>query len=432
MDATGSDLAGRFDVQETLRTSSVSQSVRARDRQTGIPVTVTVLSSTESSNQVVMADARSAATMLESTSGAGLVRVLEVTSLDGRLVLITDDSGGATLTELMSGGNRFAPAQVAHFGRSIAAGLASAHGAGVVHGALTPNSVVRGTDGFMRVADFGFARQPIMVADSPTWTAYAAPEQILDGTVDERSDIYALGSLLYLMLTGHAPFVDFDEELLRSRKLSEAAPAPSHDEPMIPPAFDALVARMLARDPLRRPQRAAEVADDLARFEETVVAAPVSVRTETVVTEVLPAVVPVDDGPSPWWWLALAAVVVAGIITAVLLSRNDDAKQVGIPAVVGLPADRGAAELQQRGLAATTVSAASDTYPAGAIVSENPAAGTKVDKGTVVILSVSTGPVALPTTTTQPTTTTSTSTTTTSTTTTTTTTTTTVPVTPST
>ncbi len=431
MDATGSDLAGRFDVQETLRTSSVSQSVRARDRRTGTPVTVTVLSSTESSNHVVMADAQSAATMLQSTPGAGLVRVLQVTSLDGRLALITDDSSGATLTELMSGGNRFAPAQVAHFGRSIAAGLASAHGAGVVHGALTPNAVVRGTDGQMRVADFGFARQPIMVADSPTWTAYAAPEQILNGTVDERSDIYALGSLLYLMLTGHAPFVDFDEELLRSRKLSEAAPAPSHDEPMIPPAFDALVARMLARDPLRRPQSAAEVADDLARFEETVVAAPVSVRTETVMTEVLPAVVPVDDRPSPWWWLALAAVVVAGIITAVLLSRNDDAKQVAIPAVVGLPAARGAAELQRRGRAATTVSAASDTYPAGAIVSENPAAGIKVDKGTVVILSVSTGPVALPTTTTQPTTTTSTSTTTTSTTTTTTTTTT-VPVTPST
>lgn len=429
MDATGSDLAGRFDVHETLRTSSVSQSVRAQDRRTGVPVTVTVLNSTGSSNQIVMADAQSAATTLESAPAAGLVRVLEVTNLDGRLALITDGAGGATLTELMSGGNRFAPAQVAHFGRSIATGLAGAHGAGVVHGALTPNAVVRGTDGQMRVADFGFARQPIMVSDSPTWTAYAAPEQILDGTVDERSDIYALGSVLYLMLTGHAPFADFDEELLRSRKLSEAAPAPSHDEPMIPPAFDALVARMLARDPLRRPQSAAEVADDLARFEETVVAAPVAVRTETVVTEVLPAVVPVDDGPSPWWWLALAAVVIAGIITAVVLSQNDDTKQVGIPAVVGLPADRGAAILQQRGLAATTVSAASDTYPAGAIVSESPAAGAKVDKGTVVILSVSTGPVALPTTTTQPTTTTSTSTSTT-TTSTTTTTTTTVPVTP--
>ena len=428
MDATGSDLAGRFDVRETLRTSSVSQSLRARDRGTGTPVTVTALSSTESSNAVVMADVQSAATMLESAPAAGLVRVLEVTTLDGRLVLVTGEAGGATLAELMSGGNRFAPAQVAHFGRAIATGLAGAHGAGVVHGALTPNAVVRGTDGQMRVADFGFARQPIMVADSPTWTAYAAPEQILDGTVDERSDIYALGSLLYLMLTGHAPFVDFDEELLRARKLSEAAPTPSHDEPMIPPAFDALVSRMLARDPMRRPQSASEVADDLARFEDTVATAPVAVRTETVVTEVLPAVVPVDDGPSPWWWLALAAVVIAGIITAVVLSQNDDAKQIGIPAVVGLPADRGAALLQQRGLAATTVSAASDTYPAGAIVSESPAAGTKVDKGTVVILSVSTGPVALPTTTTQPTTT-STSTTTTSTTTTTTTT---VPVTPAT
>ena len=430
MDATGSDLAGRFDVQETLRTSSVSQSVRARDRRTGTPVTVTILSSADSSNQLVMADAQSAATTLGSAPADGLVRVLEVTTLDGRLALVTDDAGGATLAELMSGGNRFPPAQVAHFGRAIAAGLAGAHGAGVVHGALTPNAVLRGTDGQMRVADFGFARQPIIVADSPTWTAYAAPEQILDGTVDERSDIYALGSLLSLMLTGHAPFTDFDEELLRSRKLAEAAPAPSHDEPMIPPAFDALVARMLARDPLRRPQSAAEVADALARFEETVVPAPVSVRTETVVTEVLPAVVPVDDGPSPWWWLALAAVVIAGIITAVLLSRNDDARRVAIPAVVGLPADRGAALLQQRGLAATTVSAASDTYPAGAIVSENPAAGTQVDKGTVVILSVSSGPVAPPTTTTQPTTTTSTSTTTTSTTTTTTTTT--VPVPPST
>ena len=153
---------------------------------------------------------------------------------------------------------------------------------------------------------------------------------------------------------------------------------------MIPPAFDALVARMLSRDPLRRPQTAAEVTDALAPFEDVAATAPVSVRTKTVVTEVLPAVVPLDDRPSPWWWLALAAVVIAGIITAVLLGRNDDAKRVAIPAVVGLPADRGAAILQQRGLAASTVSAASDTYAAGLIVSENPAAGTQSAKGTVV------------------------------------------------
>ena len=430
MDATGSDLAGRFNDQEPLRASSVSQSVRAVDRRTGAPVTVTVLSAADSSNQLVMADVQSASSMLESAPTDGLIRVSEVTTVDGRLAIVTDDAGSATLSELMSGGHRFPPAQVAHLGRSIAGGLASAHRAGVVHGALTPTSVLRGTDGQMRVGDFGFARQPLMVADSPTWAAYAAPEQILDGTVDERSDIYSLGSLLYLMLTGHTPFVDFDEALLRSRKLSETAPLPSHHEPMIPPAFDALVARMLSRDPLRRPQTAAEVTDALAPFEDVAATAPVSVRTETVVTEVLPAVVPLDDRPSPWWWLALAAVVIAGIITAVLLSRNDDAKRVAIPAVVGLPADRGAAILQQSGLAASTVSAASDTYAAGLIVSENPAAGTQSAKGTVVILSVSTGPVALPTTTTQPTTTTSTTSTTT--TSTTTTTTTTVPVTPST
>ncbi len=432
MDATGSDFAGRFDVQEPLRSSSVSQSLRAVDRHTGAPVTVTVLSASDSSNQLVMADVQSASSMLESAPSDGLIHMREVTTVDGRLAMVTDDAGSATLAELMSGGHRFPPAQVAHFGRAIAGGLSSAHRAGVVHGALTPASVLRGTDGQMRVGDFGFARQPVMVADSPTWAAYGAPEQILDGTVDERSDIYSLGSLLYLMLTGHAPFVDFDEALLRSRKLSETAPMSSHDEPMIPPAFDALIARMLARNPLRRPQTAAEVADALAPFEDIAATAPVAVRTATVVTEVLPAVVPLNDRPSPWWWLALAAVVIAGIITAVLLSRNDDAKRVAIPAVVGLPADRGAALLQQSGLAASTVSAASDTYAAGLIVSENPAAGTQAAKGTVVILSVSTGPVALPTTTTQPTTTTTTSSTSTSTTTTSTTTTTTVPVTPST
>ena len=434
MDASGSDLAGRFDVQEPLRSSSVSQSIRAVDRRTGVPVTVTVLTAADSSNQLVMADVQSAASMLEAAPADGLVHVREVTTVDGRLAVVTDDAGSAILAELMSSEHRFPPAQVAHFGRALASGLSSAHRAGVVHGALTPASVLRGTDGQMRIADFGFARQPVMIADSPTWAAYAAPEQILDGTVDDRSDIYSLGSLLYLMLTGHAPFIDFDEALLRSRKLSETAPLPSHDEPMIPQALDALVTRMLSRDPLRRPQTAAEVAEALAPFEETGANAPISVRTETVVTEVLPAVVPVDDRPSPWWWLALAAVVIAGIITAVLLSRNDDAKRVAIPAVVGLPADRGAALLQQSGLAASTVSAASDTYAAGVIISENPAAGTQAAKGTVVILSVSSGPLPVPTTTTQPTTTqpTTTNSTSTSTTTTSTTTTTTVPVTPST
>ncbi len=427
MDAAGSDPTSRYEMGEPLRTSSVSQSIHARDLTTGAPVTVTRLNAPASSDATVVADVQAAAQMLGTVPADDIARIVEVTTIDGQLAVVTDGSGGTTLAELMSGGTRFPSAQAAQLGRAIANGLDSAHRAGVVHGALTPNAIIRATDGHLKVADFGFARNPILITDSPTWTAYAAPEQIMDGTVDARSDIYALGSLLYLMLTGRAPFAEFDETLLRNRKLSEGPTPPSHEEPMIPPAFDALVTRMLARDPAHRPQSGAEVAAELARFEETVVAAPVGVRTATVTTEVLP-IVPVAaerEQPSALWWLALAAVVVAGIITAVLLSRADDKERVAVPTLVGLPADRGAALLQRRGLAASTVSSPNDSYPAGVVVAADPVTGAKVAKGTVVILSVSSGPTPVPTTTplpTFPTTTTSSSTTTTTTTSTTTTT----------
>ncbi|MGZ4677754.1 MAG: protein kinase domain-containing protein [Acidimicrobiia bacterium] len=417
MTGTGPGPDSRYEVLERIRSSAGCETVLALDTQTQQEVALKVFHVDPGIAPAVLQEVQSTASTLGRAPSDHIVPVVDVRASDGRIALVSHAGRGATLNELMSSGTRFPVGHAAHVGHAIALGLDAAHRVGIVHGALTPESVVQTTTGSMAVTDFGFARHPTAIVHSPTWTAYAAPEQLTGGAVDERSDLYALGGLLHLMLTGRPPFTDFDESLLRQHKLAATPAPPSQDDPTIPPALDALVTRLLDRDPDRRPQSAADVAAELVRFEEPTIVAPPVLRTETTITDLTPR----PHRRSPWLAIGLvvAVLLVGGIIAAVLLTRDDSPGTVAVPSVIGQTAAKAAANLQAQGLAASTVTAPNDSFAAGIVVAQDPAAGPKVRRGTVIILTVSSGPTPTTTSTTTAPTTTTTSTTTTTTTTTT-------------
>jgi predicted Ser/Thr protein kinase len=154
--------------------------------------------------------------------------------------------------------------------RRLCETLAFLHGRGLVHRDLSPRNVIV-RDGHPVLIDFGFASIPYeesrkAIDDSNIGMGtlpYLAPEQIRGDDVDARTDLYALGCLLYEALTGRPPFVGSPQEIVRSHLLADVVP-PSGIVPRIPPELDALVGSLLAKDRRARVGYALDVADRLA------------------------------------------------------------------------------------------------------------------------------------------------------------------------
>lgn len=150
----------------------------------------------------------------------------------------------------------------------IADGLAFAHGQGVVHRDIKPANVMILPGERVKIMDFGLAR--LNLSDVKTQTGvllgtpkYMSPEQVAGGVVDARSDLFALGTVLYEMLVGRPPFTGADTAQLLHRIASMPHAAPSRIVSNLPPVLDLIVARALQKDPASRYQNASEFSADL-------------------------------------------------------------------------------------------------------------------------------------------------------------------------
>ena len=176
---------------------------------------------------------------------------------------------GQTLDDLIRTMGRLSPLQTASLGRQLCAGLQAVHEQGIVHRDLKPSNVMVDRNGHAFVMDFGMAYHPgaekLTRAGMVVGTlAYVSPEQARGASTDARSDVYALGLLLYEMLTGRRPPGDGAPLPLALRDADETCPPPSHFAPEVPAALDAVVHAL----PLARcAARAATVAEvgDVAR-----------------------------------------------------------------------------------------------------------------------------------------------------------------------
>ncbi len=197
----------------------------------------------------------------------GLPEVFDTGETDGQPYLVMEFVAGDGLGDLLRAGP-LTPARSAAIAADIAGALSAMHATGVVHRDIKPDNIIVGPDGRARLVDLGFATwagQHSGEAVAGTLT-YAPPEQngTLQRPVDARSDLYALGIVLYECLTGRPPFQAPDAgELLRLHTV--AVPKLGGD---LPPTLAAVVARLLAKDPDDRYAGATGLAADLRRLAE--------------------------------------------------------------------------------------------------------------------------------------------------------------------
>jgi photosystem II stability/assembly factor-like uncharacterized protein len=186
---------------------------------------------------------------------------------------------GGTLADRL-GQHPIPPAQAAAWAEAIARGIHAAHRRGVIHRDLKPANVLMTADGVPKITDFGIARRMDDPADRTRTglvmgtPAYMAPEQA-EGRkgVGPAADIWAVGAILYEMLTGRPPFTGETSLDLLRRVASENPQRPSRVRPGVPPALEAVCLKCLQRDPAARYPTAEAVADDLARYRSEPVAA---------------------------------------------------------------------------------------------------------------------------------------------------------------
>jgi serine/threonine-protein kinase len=191
-------------------------------------------------------------------------------SHDGRLFIAMACYDGETLEQRLRRG-RLEVAEALDVALQIARGLRKAHEAGIVHRDIKPANVFLTRDGIVKILDFGIAklggaraltRTGMMIGTG----AYMSPEQVTGQEADARTDLWSLGVVLYEMLVGTRPFGGEREVVTMYAVVNEPAPPLHASAPHVPVAVEALVARLLKKDPRDRPASAAELARELAEL----------------------------------------------------------------------------------------------------------------------------------------------------------------------
>lgn len=349
---------------------------------------------------------------------------------------------GITLRELLNDFGALTAAQTLDIVKAVLFGLDAAHTAGIVHRDLKPENVLLADDGRIKIADFGLAR----AANNSTATsqallgtiAYLSPELIARGVADVRSDIYALGIMMFEMLTGQQPYQGDQAVTIAYQHTNDFVAAPSSHNPSIPAEFDEIVAWCTGRSPEERPPHARALLEHMVELEKTIGQESLTRATQTLnqtvamtqrlspldmqETEVLdprsavfddlgPTVVMSADGselPEPqkpvitktgqsrrwvlWTTLVTLAVIVAG--GSALWWVSLAGASVTIPDVAGTSIEQATLVLVDSELqvSESILEEFDLVLPAGTVKGTAPAAGEVVDRESVVRLIISLGP----------------------------------------
>ncbi len=237
---------------------------QAADEVLGRHVAVKILHPHLASDDAFVARFRSEAIAAARLHHPAIVAIYDTSHEDGAEAIVMELVRGTTLRDQLDGRVVLDPREVVHIGAEVADALAAAHRAGLVHRDIKPANILLCADDRVLVTDFGIAK----IRDDPDSTQsgtmlgtvkYLAPEQVKGDPVDGRTDVYALGVVLFECLCARPPFTGDTPAAIALARLQHAPPRPSHLRPTIPRRLDQVILKCLEVDPAARFQSAAEL-----------------------------------------------------------------------------------------------------------------------------------------------------------------------------
>lgn len=291
----------RFRIDSLIAYGGMARVYKGTDLTLARTVAVKVLSEDLAKDPNFLLRFRREAQAAASLTHPNIVGVYDTGAEAGIHYIVMEYVEGSTLQEILSEEGPLSAERSAAIGADVARALAEAHKKGIVHRDVKPGNIMVAESGFVKVMDFGIAKAATAGALTQVGSvlgtvAYLSPEQARGEEVDSRSDIYSLGSMVYQMLTGRAPFTA--ETLMEMiNKLNNQAPTPpSRLNSSVPPALEAVVMKSLAKDPARRFQNGNEFAEQLLlslnedpSATAAFVASPLATEDESDRTMVAPA-----------------------------------------------------------------------------------------------------------------------------------------------
>jgi serine/threonine-protein kinase len=399
-------VGGRYRVVRKLGGGGMADVYLCEDTTLGRHVAVKVLLQRYLDDATFVERFRREAKAAAGLNQQNLVSIYDWGEVDGTYYIVMEYVEGETLKDLIRRRGRLSGNEAVAVGLQLLAAVEFAHRSGIVHRDIKPQNVMLDRDGTVKVMDFGIARagdSGMTEAGSILGTAqYLAPEQAKGYQVDERSDLYSVGVVLYEMLTGAVPFKGDSAVTVALKHVNEVPAEPAELVPGMPYALNQIVLKAMAKDPFDRYQTAAEFARDLRAAKEggPVQAAAFDAGGERtrVMGAVAAGTTSVLDQPMPprrrkSRWPLILIILLLAIIAAVAVALwwTMSGAKAEVPGVVGLSRAAAVRALEQDGFKAGVQVEFSDRVAEGFVSRQAPTAGTKLREGATVDIWVSKG-----------------------------------------
>ena len=415
---------GRYRIVRKLGTGGMANVYLAEDEVLGRRVAIKILNDRHAGDDQFVERFRREAKNAASLSHPNIDSIYDRGEAEGTNYIAMEYLDGRSLKELIVARGP-APVNVAiEYARQILAAIRFAHRHGIVHRDIKPHNVLVDAEGRLKVTDFGIARagaSQMTEAGSIIGTAqYLSPEQARGAPVDQTSDLYSVGVVLYELLTGDVPFTGDTPVEIAMKHLSATPEAPSKKRAEVPRDLDMVVLRALAKDPADRYQSAEEMDADLGRVSSGAAVSPATEEAATAIiagppsTAVTAITAPrtretVPYAPPPayydydeprrravWPWLVALLFVVAAVVGGYFLYNQVQTQlsnsKVAVGNYSGLREITAVKQIHAQGLRFQVVRQYSVKEPVTYVIKQDPQPGERIEKGNYVTIFSSAGP----------------------------------------
>ena len=416
----------RYRITRKLGAGGMANVYLATDEELGRRVAIKILNERHANDDQFVERFRREAKNAAGLSHPNVVSIYDRGESEGTYYIAMEYIEGRTLKDLILTRGPSPVAIAIDYTRQVLHALRFAHRNGIVHRDIKPHNVIVDNEGRVKVADFGIARagaSQMTEAGSIVGTAqYLSPEQARGAPVDQTSDLYSVGIMLYELLTGEVPFTGDTPVEIAMKHLSQTPQPPSRLRPELPDDLDYVVLRALAKDPSERYPDAGEMDADLDRVARGL---GVSAETEEAATTVLAGVGAAsaataatmvrrnaETRPRParyyeydevaprrratWPWLLAAGLLLAAIVGGFFAwDRIQDQLDAARPVVVGdyegLREQNAVTQIREAGLEPEVRRVPDADTEKGFVFDQEPNAGNRIDRGNIVTILVSSG-----------------------------------------
>ena len=437
-------IGGRYEIEETIGAGGMSDVYKAKDHTLGRNVAIKVLKSEFAQDNAFVEKFRAEAQAAAGLEHPNIVNVYDVGCQDGDYYIVMEYIEGITLKKYIEAKGRLSYKEALSIAIQVGRGIAAAHEKNIIHRDIKPQNIMISTDGKVKVTDFGIAR----AASTATSTIssdvigsvhYSSPEQVRNGYVSDRSDIYSLGIVMYEMVTGQVPFDGESTVSVAIKHLQEEVPTPAAIAQDLPVSLEKIILKCTQKSPDRRYSSMEDLLTDLKKSLLTpnedfvVIDLPVDDKTRVMSQEELDQINSADgeeeeseaedaaeedeedeeedDDDKGFFSKRMEKIItIMGIVAAVVIvviviyivgsltgvfqkTDTDDtsavseesAETVEVPSLLGMTYEEAEEELEEYGLTLTqSGSEESDEYEAGEIISQDPEAGESVEAGSEI------------------------------------------------